>query len=51
MTKKNIYIPKPYQQGFGNPGKPNLNFSNYLNSNPKHDEFLRNQQKLRIKKK
>lgn len=51
MAKKNIYVPKPYKQGFGNPGKPNLGWISILNSNEEYNKFLRNQQKLKIKKK
>lgn len=53
MKKKrkpnNIYIPKPYRQSFGNPGKPNGNTPFYF-GNPEYDQFLRRQQQLKNKK-
>lgn len=48
--KDNIYIPKPYKQGFGNPDKPNITPSLYF-SNHEYDQFLRRQQQLKTKKK
>lgn len=51
MSKKNIYIPKPYKQSYGNPGKPNLNWLSLLNQNEEYNKFLREQQKLKTKKK
>lgn len=49
--KDNLYIQKPYQQGFGNPGKPNITTRSLYFSNHEYDQFLRRQQQLKTKKK
>lgn len=50
-THTHTHIPKPDQQCFGNPGKPNYSLRFTYFSNPEYDKFLRRQQQLKTRKK